>query len=253
MLFIEDYSDERQKAWCIHCGKAIADLEVNSDHVPTKALLSRRLRRKGAEYDCGLGAAEGYLPQVVVCKPCNSKYSSDESYLLCVLHAVHAGSLYPDPETHPEAARVLRSNRNVIRDLKGRTGRQCLLFGDGEQFTLYPDAERVGRVVVKNARGHAYHEIGEPLLEPPARMWFAPLSSMRNDQRTAFEGIGAGLDFLPEVGSRMTVRVADGTGMAGGWVEVEEARYRYAVDWSSGVTVRTVIWEYLATESQWAP
>ena len=20
MLFIEDYSDERQKAWCIHCG-----------------------------------------------------------------------------------------------------------------------------------------------------------------------------------------------------------------------------------------
>ena len=49
----------------------------------------------------------------------------------------------------------------------------------------------------------------------------------------------------------MTLQLVDGVAMAGGWVDVEEGRYRYALDWSSGVTVRTVIWEYLATETHW--
>ena len=49
----------------------------------------------------------------------------------------------------------------------------------------------------------------------------------------------------------MLLRVVNGEGMSGGWIEVEPKRYRYAIDWSSGVTVRTVIWDYLATEVRW--
>ena len=153
MQFIEDYSDERLKSWCIHCGTAISSVKANRDHVPSKSLLSKALREKGAKYDQGRGDSDGYLPQVLVCQRCNSGFSRDETYLLCVLHAVLAGSLYPDPETHPEAANVLRSNRDIVRDLKKAPGGQRLLFDDFPPFTLYPDPERVGRVILKNARG----------------------------------------------------------------------------------------------------
>ena len=253
MLFIEDYSDERLKVWCIHCGTALASVKADRDHVPTKALLTKALRQKGAEYDQGRGEPDGYLPQVVVCRRCNSGFSRDETYLLCVLHAVLAGSLYPDPETHPEAANVLRSNRDIVRALRNPHGGQGFLFDDIQPFILFPDSERVGRVVLKNARGHAYHELGEPLMEDPVCVSFTPQLSMTWHERAAFEDTWGGLDIWPEVGSRMTLRLLDGVPMAGGWVEVEESRYRYAVDWSSGITVRTVIWEYLATETHWAP
>ena len=106
-------------------------------------------------------------------------------------------------------------------------------------------------MVLKNAQGHAYHELGEPKLDPPAQVSFLPVSQMSQEQRDSFEEIGGGSDVWPEVGSRMLLRVIDGSSMAGGWVVVEEGRYRYALDWSDGLTVRTVIWEYLATETIW--
>ena len=253
MLYIEDYSDERLKAWCIHCGTVIAAVKANRDHVPSKSLLSKGLREKGARYDRGRGEPDGYLPQVLVCEHCNSGFARDETYLLCVLHAVLAGSLYPNSNTHPEAANVLRSNRDIVRALKDAPGGQMILFEDLQPFTLYPDPDRVRRVVLKNARGHAYHELGEPLMEEPTHLNFVPLMSMASDDRASFEDIGSGLSGWPEVGSRMTLRVVEGEGLAGGWVKVEKDRYRYAVDWSSGIIVRTVIWEYLATETYWAP
>jgi hypothetical protein len=249
--YIEDFSDERQKAWCIHCGSVIADIESNRDHVPTKSLLTKDLRERGAKYDRGADDEFGYLPQVVVCRSCNSGFSPDENYLLCVLHAIIAGSLYPDAATHPEAAGILRSNRHVVRLLKMGPDGQRLLFDDLQPFTLYPDVERIKRVIVKNARGHAYHEIGEPLLARPAHVGFLPMERMSVEQRNTFESTGSGLDVWPEVGSRMTVHLVDGDAMAGGWIIVEPGRYRYTIDWSDGVTVRTVIWEYLATETRW--
>ena len=250
MLFVEDYSDERQKAWCIHCGAVLANVEANRDHVPSKSLLSKALRQQGAKHDRDRVEPGGYLPQVDVCKRCNSGFSRDESYLLCVMHAVLAGSLYPDPETHPEAANLLRSNRDIVRSLKNASGGE--MFEDTHRFTLYPDRERVRRVVLKNARGHAYHELGEPLMEDPAHVCFVPLMSMACDHRATFEDIGGGLDGWPEVGSRMMSRVVNGVDLDRGWIKVERGRYRYAVD-SCGITVRTVIWEYLATETYWTP
>ena len=252
MFYIEDYSDERLKAWCIHCGTAIAAAKANRDHVPSKSLLSKALQKKGARYDQDRGEPDGYLPQVTVCESCNSGFARDEAYLLCALHAVLAGSFYPNPNTHPEAANVLRSNRDIVRTLKRAPGGQMLLFDNHPRFTLYPDLERVGRVVLKNARGHAYHELGEPLMEQPTHLSFAPLMSMASGDRANFEATGGGVGSWPEVGSRMTERVVSGVDMADGWVEVEKGWYRYTVDWSCGITVRTVIWEYLAAETCWA-
>ena len=126
------------------------------------------------------------------------------------------------------------------------------LFDHSHPFTLYPDSARVARVIVKNARGHAYHELGEPLLDNPTSVTFTPIFSMPYSDRAIFENIGGGLDVWPEVGSRMTLQVINGVNLADGWIEVEASRYRYVLDWSAGITVRTVIWEYLATETHWA-
>lgn len=223
------------------------------DHVPTKSLLTKELRNRGANYDKGKGGKFDYLPQVTVCRRCNSSFSTDENYLLCVLHAVMAGSLYPDPAKHPEAASILRSNRHVVRSLKVRPDGQLELFENLAPLTLLPDVEKVSRVTVKNARGHAYHELGEPMLRKPSHVSFLPLQRLSPEQRAAFESSGTGTELAawPEVGSRMTVNLFDETAMVGGWITVEPDRYRYSVDWSDGVAVKTVIWNYLATETRW--
>ncbi|OCX66855.1 hypothetical protein BFP70_04035 [Thioclava sp. SK-1] len=253
MREIEDLTDTRLKAWCIHCGAPIANVESNRDHVPTKALLSKALRKRGAAYDRGSGDELDYLPQVTICKPCNSGFSPDENYLLCVLHAIMAGSLYPDPATHPEAASILRSNRQVVRSLKNGPDGQFLLFDNLQPFTLYPDFDKVRNVIIKNARGHAYHETGEPLLEEPDHVAFTPLDRLNPEQRSGFEAVGFNpeLSVWPEVGSRMMVHLLDDKTIVGGWITVEADRYRYSMDWTGAITVKTVIWEYLATETRW--
>ena len=142
---------------------------------------------------------------------------------------------------------------HVVRSLKRAPDGQLVLFEDLKPFTLYPDIDKIRRVIVKNARGHAYHEIGEPLLDAPDHVAFVPLERLSPEQRDAFEAVdtGAELAVWPEVGSRMTVRLFDEEAMVGGWISVEPGRYRYSIDWADAVTVKTVIWEYLATETCW--
>jgi hypothetical protein len=36
---IEEFVDERNKAWCIYCGAWLTDVTTNEDHVPSKSLL----------------------------------------------------------------------------------------------------------------------------------------------------------------------------------------------------------------------
>lgn len=253
MREIKDYSDHRLKTWCLHCGLPIASVKNNRDHVPSKSLLTKGLRDRGAAYDRGAGDKFDYLPQVNICQGCNSSFSVDENYFLCVLHAVMAGSLYPDPETHPEASAVLRSNRHIVRALKGGPDGQLWLFNDLQPFTVYPDADRIRRVVLKNARGHAYHELGEPMLGTPEYVAFTPFDLLNSEQRATFETVGhvADLAVWPEVGSRMMVQLFEEGTAVGGWITVEAGRYRYSVDWRDAITVKTVIWEYLATETRW--
>ena len=252
MLFTEDFSDIRQKAWCIHCGDGIANTVSNRDHVPTKSLLSKNARYNGADFDKGKGDPHDYLPQVEICQSCNSNFSADENYLLCVLHAVMAGTLYPDPKSQKEAYDVLRSNRNVVRELRSSMDHQMWLVEELNRFAVTPDLERIGRVVLKNARGHALHELGEPKMCQPDHLAFLPLEFLCDAKRAAFEDTDQpSLSGWPEVGSRMMQRVLTGDDMVSGWIEVEPGRYRYKLNWDYGITVKSVIWEYLATETRW--
>ena len=110
------------------------------------------------------------------------------------------------------------------------------------------------RVVVKNARGHVLHECGEPMLTEPEHVWILPLESMTAAEHEEFEngGTAGEPEPWPEVGSRMMTRVLTGQDMRDGWVIVQDGVYRFRVQQCGVMLVRTVLFEYLATEVQWS-
>jgi hypothetical protein len=232
---IEEFVDERQKSWCIHCGERLAGLKTNRDHVPTKTLLR-------APYPPN-------LPVVEVCSNCNESFSLDEQYLVGFLGAVLAGSTAPDAQFNPNAERILRKNEK-LRAMIERSKTEYETKGGETRRIWNVQLNRVERVIVKNARGHVFFEYGEPLLDQPAHVWSKPLVSLTPTERAEFENVGSG-DLFPEVGSRMLTRVLTGQDLEGSWVVVQEGVYRYGIAQEGGILVRSVLSEYLATEVYW--
>jgi hypothetical protein len=234
---IDEFVDDRQKAWCIHCGQRIADNETNRDHVPSKSIL--------------LKPYPANLPIVQICKACNSGFSHDEEYLIAFLGSVLAGCTDPEKQTHPTAARILRRSQKLRARIEAAKSEYRTQGGE-VRLVWSPESDRINRVVLKNARGHAFYEIGEPMLNPPTHVWSAPLESLSAEQRTDFEDAGFG-PFWPEVGSRMLTRLVTGQDLllVGGWIVVQEGVYRYAVAQVGLMRVRTVLFDYLATEVYW--
>lgn len=235
---IEEFVDERQKSWCIQCGASIGGVETSEDHVPSKGLLRE--------------PRPANLPVVDICTPCNNGFSADEEYLFLFLNCVLAGTTDPDGQDDPKVGRALRRHEKLRARIEhSRTEHQTV---DGETRLVWmPETERVNRVIVKNARGHAFYEYGEPMLRKPDDVWAAPLESLTAAQRNAFENIqGDGmLAGWPEVGSRMMTRVMTGQDLRDGWVIVQDGVYRYGVAQSGGILVRSVLFEYLASEVRW--
>jgi hypothetical protein len=232
---IEEFTDERQKAWCIHCGQWIAGVETSRDHVPSKSLLLKPYPEN--------------LPLVEVCRSCNTGFSLDEEYLVALLGAVIAGSTEPDRQTNPNAARILTRNPKLRARIEGSRSEDRTLFSE-TRIVWQPEAERVERVILKNARGHAFFEIGEPMLDEPSYVRSAPLEAMTPEQRADFENMDFGGGW-PEVGSRMMTQMLTGQDLTEGWIAVQEGVYRYAVAQTGGMLVRSVLFEYLATEVCW--
>ena len=232
---IKEFVDERQKTWCIHCARTLASRPTNRDHVPTKSLLRPPL--------------PGNLPVVEVCTECNESFSRDEQYTVAFLGAVISGTTDPERQIHSRAGSILRkasalraridASRIVTRDLFGV-----------ETVTWKPEQDRINNVILKNARCHAFFEFGEPMLNSPASVASCPLSTLSVKERSAFESNPDGGVF-PEVGSRMMTRVLTGQDLDGDWVVVQDGVYRYAVAQAGTLMVRSVIFEYLATEVCW--
>jgi hypothetical protein len=232
---IRDFSDERNKAWCVHCGNYLATLETNRDHVPSKSLL--------------LAPYPSDLPVIEVCKSCNSSFSQDEEYLAAFLSSVLAGTTDAAQQKIPVAKRILERNEKLGARI-GRSQKSFTTFGGQEKVFWVPEQERINNVILKNARGHAMYEYGEPMLDKPLHIWSAPLEILQPEERQAFETIDFG-GIYPEVGSRMMTRVFTGQDLLDGWVYVQDGVYRYAVTQDGGLRVKSVLFEYLATEVAW--
>jgi hypothetical protein len=232
---IEEFVDERHKGWCVHCATRIHQVEGNRDHVPSKCLLREPYPEN--------------LPTVDVCKSCNEGFSGDEEYFAAFIGCVLNGSTDPDRQQEPRAQRILTRSPKLRRRLENARTEYRTLIDDQPRILWAPERERVERVILKNARGHAYYEYGEPMLEPPAHIWFAPLQWLKPDERSQFEDVRR--DIWPEVGSRMLIRVLTGQDLWDGWVIAQDDVYRYAVVPEGGLMVRSIIQEYLATEVLW--
>lgn len=187
-----------------------------------------------------------------ICTECNTRFSLDEQYAVTFLSCVLAGSTNPEQQPNASAARALTESI-WLRGQIERSRTEYVTVGGDTRILWKPDLERIERVVLKNARGHAYFEFGESMLEDPAYLWVLPLESMTRTERQDFEGLNEKRTLAPwpEVGSRMMTRVVTGEDMFGQWVVVQEGVYRYAVEQVSVLRVRSVVWEYLATEVQW--
>lgn len=190
-----------------------------------------------------------YLPVVQICKSCNSGFSLDEEYLVAFLSAVLAGSTEPEGQQNPSAARVLYRNPK-LRARIDRARSEYLTHGGDTRIVWKPETARIDRVILKNARGHAFFEIGEPMLDLPKYVWSAPMESLTPAQRADFENMDFGTGW-PEVGSRMMTRILTGQDLAEGWIVVQDSVYRYAVAQTGGMLVRSVLFDYLATEVCW--
>jgi hypothetical protein len=232
---IEEFVDERQKSWCIHCRGLIAERECNRDHVPSKGLLREPYPEN--------------LPKVTVCKSCNEGFSFDEEYVIAFLGCVLAGSTNPDQQANPRVEGILKHSPKLRERIESAKTEYKTLGGE-TRLVWKPEADRVNRIIVKNARGHAFFEYGEPMLEEPASVWSAPLESLTMGERQQFESVDMG-GLWPEVGSRMLTRVVSGQDLSGSWVIVQDEVYRYSVVQCDRLLVRTVLFEYLATEVHW--
>ena len=240
---LTDYSDSRNKGFCIHCGSGLRPDESNRDHVPTRGLLNPPYSEN--------------LPVVEVCRQCNSGFSSDEEYLIAFLGSVLSGSTRPDPVRFPAASGILAHSPRLGHRIDRSQTIQKTLWGDTEVLWS-AELDRIERVIVKNARGHVLYEMGEPMLARPSHVSVCPIQAMTAQQVDQFEDVPHGAGW-PEVGSRMMRKAfiihspEDAQEVYfDRWQDVQDDVYRYAVAQASGgILVRMVLREYMAAEVLW--
>lgn len=226
---------------CIYCdGPA-----ETRDHVPSKCLLEQPYPSN--------------LPVVGCCDSCNQNFSKDEQYLVCLIESVLSGSTDPERIARPSVARIMQKSpalRQRIENSKVEV--------DG-QIAFVPENERLKNVMLKLARGHATFELSQPCRKEPEYFWCAPLFSLPQENREAFDSIHI-QQFFGEVGSRNMQRLLvtqiirlNENGepqneeiIFNDWIDVQDDRYRFiAIDDMGKITIRIVIAEYLACEVAW--
>lgn len=225
MRQVPNYGDTRQTAACAYC----FDATQTRDHVPCRVLLDEPFPDN--------------LPVVPSCLNCNNTASADEEYLACLLECVVSGSTEPSQIGREKISRLL-IERPALRERLAAAHRR-----EGERSIFGVEMDRIERIIVKLARGHALYELNEPQLSPPSTVRVTPVHLLSDEARTAFENTaGDGFAVWPEVGSRAMQRLVES---GEGWISVQDDRYRYIATADSMVCVRIVLSEYLACEVTW--
>jgi len=233
---INDFTDERYKGFCLHCGASLKSAGGTRDHVPSKVLLDRPLPSN--------------VHTVEVCRSCNNGFSADEEYFAAFLGATMAGGVVPVPEMIESARRALEGNVKLAAEI-GRSARSYEDEDGIRRLTWLPDRKRIEKIVVKNARGHAFYELGQPCYGEPDLVILQPLVTAPEEWLAEFLQADHG-NAWPEVGSRLLQRLYSGEDMAAGWIVVQPGVYVFTVLEDDGIVVRSIIREYLLTEVRWS-
>ena len=234
MKQIYHFSDQLSSVDCIPCPEKNHSGRYSRDHIPTKALLNSPYPEN--------------LMDVGMCRECNSGFARDEEYFAAFLASVISGSTEPDPLQFPTASRILAHNARLRSRIDGAR-RVQVTPGKDTVVTWTPELERIERVIGKNARGHILFELGQAITLSPNYVHIVPIEQLSPQQLSKFE-YPQGSAGWPEVGSRLMLRLLEtGECGAGGWIEVQNGVYRYAVD--EVPRVRIVLREYLVAEVAW--
>lgn len=237
----KNLADDRLICGCIYC----AGPADTRDHVPSRCLLERPYPPN--------------LPVVGCCESCNQGFSKDEEYFVCLIESVLCGSTEPDKIGRRSVARILRNSlalRSRIESARTEV--------DGH-IAYLPEGDRIAKVMLKLARGHAAFELSQACRTDPDHFWCGPLASLPQATRNSFDSVHI-QQMFGEIGSRnlqrMLVTQMPLQSEAGeqqktemlinDWVDVQDDRYRYlAIDDAGGLVIRIVVAEYLACEVAW--
>jgi hypothetical protein len=221
------YTDKRLHGICSYCG----DISDTRDHVPSKILLEEPFPDN--------------LPQVPCCSKCNQGFSLDEEYIACLIECVLRGTTDISKLKRQKVKRILTNKESLRKKLEKS------IYRDGDQINFNIEHERVRNVILKLARGHAKFENGEQQFEEPTHYSVRPIPTMTDEEVDIFLR-DKNLDSFPEIGSRAFIQIVESNQDTSQWTIVQEPNYRYSVMVSLGrLTVKILIWDYLAAEIIW--
>jgi hypothetical protein len=222
---IQPFTDQRLAAFCAFCGGS----PDSKDHVPPRIFLD-------------LPHPENF-PVIGACINCNRGASLDEEYAACLLEVAACGSVDPANLRRQKIARTLEERPAIAARLAGS------LRSSGEFVVSQEDGVRLSAVLEKIARGLWAYEVGETAQSSLATVRYAQIAGLRADQLEAFMALEHP-DLLPEVGSRMMIRVLTVTDKAeGSWIELQAGRFSYGIEvFSDGGHVKMVLGDYIAAE-----
>lgn len=236
-------ADSRILNDCVYCG----DISNTREHVPSKVFLDRPYPEN--------------LPVVGACFPCNNSFSADEEYVAAFIETVKADTTEPSKIGRKKIANLLERTPA----LKARIQNEIIYCNDRVMFGM--EVERIKRIVVKLARGHAAFELSQPCRHEPSHIWWGDINTLSEEKRKDFcSDIIVGL--IGEVGSRNSMRLMvveallkdphSGSMNKVGfilnpWIEVQEGQYRYISDDSNdSIRIRMIIGGYFACEVIWS-
>ena len=199
MTKIRPFSDERLLPECVYCGEHT----FNRDHIPAKVFLEQ-------PYPANLNVLNS-------CLSCNEDASLDEQYVATIIEIAKIGSLEPS-ELRSTISSTLLGTKNILTMLKTK-----VTFAD-EGFKVGFDEDRVKKILIKLARGHAAYDLSEFTFELEPQIQFSELNNLSMWDREQFE-LSPILEIYPEVGSRAMQRFAESNEIA--WVTIQSNLYRY--------------------------
>ena len=241
MQQLKDFTDNRLIDGCIYCsGKA-----STREHIPSRILLEKPFPEN--------------LPVMPACLECNNSFSMDEEYVACVLGCILSQTSDPNLINNP------RISKTLIRKPALRAHIEESKFQNKDGLSFKIDIERFSRIIKKLAVGHAAYDLGLSLKSAPTILNWELLSLMNTETLEEFDAPEI-TEQIGEVGSRNIQRMyildtvlCSPTGelvntslVVNDWVEVQEGIYRYhAIHSHEGVTIKIVLYEYIACELFW--
>lgn len=227
MKQINKFGDSRLEGYCIYCGGK----PETRDHVPSKIIMDKPFPEN--------------LPVVPACDKCNQNFSKDEEYFACLIECILRGTTEPEKLKRKKIKDIL----NRKPKLKARL-EKARIIQEGQTY-FKTEEKRVRNVILKLARGHATYENSELQLNEPTSVSIRPITLMNEDEQIEYFFHDEGL--LPEIGSRAFQRMfKEDEGLVNNWVIVQEDKYIYSINHGSlGLTIKFLIWNYLACEVIW--